>query len=112
VVKLNPVMLQAGGFTYKREGEAVTVTLALDEPSGGNAHEVASFLGKLPQVKTSADNPELRRQRDAATEEAARLRKELAAEADRSRKLQKQLDDAHAQLKEQMRKRLATQLPK
>jgi proteasome lid subunit RPN8/RPN11 len=112
VVKLTPVMLQAGGFAYKREGESVTVTLALDEPNGGNAHEVASFLGKLPQVKTSADNPELRRQRDAATEEAARLRKELAAEADHSRKLQKQLDDAHAQLKEQMRKRLATQLPK
>jgi proteasome lid subunit RPN8/RPN11 len=112
VVKLTPVMLQAGGFTYKREGESVTVTLALDEPNGGNAHEVASFLGKLPQVKTSGDSPELRRQRDAATEEASRLRRELAAEADRSRKLQKQLDDARAQLKEQMRKRMASQLPK
>ena len=105
-IELDPIRLQAGNFTYVREGDSVTVVLALEEPNGRQAHEVSTFLGKLPAPKPAGrDNPELRRQRDAAVQEVQRLRQEVAAQADRLRKLQKALD-------EQARRRQAAQVPK
>jgi proteasome lid subunit RPN8/RPN11 len=111
-LKLDPVHLQAGNFSYVREGESVSVTLALDEPNGQQAHEISTFLGKLPhRPEPPADNPGVRKERDALAEEAARLRKELAVQVERNGKLQKSLDAARAQLREQIRKRLGNQSP-
>ena len=135
-INVDTAMLRSGNFTYARTGDSVTVVLALNEPAGREAREVAAFVGKAPPPKpvpATAPNSGVSKQRDAALEETARLQKELAAEQDRnqaataeasrlkkdlaaqterSRKLQKQLDDARALLRQDQRKRLATQTPR
>lgn len=109
--QLDPTRLQTGNFTYVREGESVTVTLTLDVPGGKPVHELSTFVGKLPKAHAPADNPELRKQRDAAVTDAAKLKQTLDLEVDRNRKLQKALEDARKQLNQQQRKRLGNQLP-
>jgi proteasome lid subunit RPN8/RPN11 len=111
-IQLDPVRLQSGNFTYAREGESVTVLLTLDEPNGGQTHEVSTFLGKLPAPSGPADILEMRKQRDALTQEAARLRQQLAQEAETNKRLQKALDEARGQLQQQARKRIGNQAAK
>ena len=110
--KLDPMRLQAGNFTYVREGESVTVALSLDEPNAPEVHELSTFVGKLPPRKTPVDASELRRQRDAAIIDSTRLRKALSDQEDRNKKLQKALDDARIQLREQQRRRFNNQAVK
>ena len=111
-IQLDPVRLQSGNFTYARAGESVTVLLTLDEPNGGQTHEVSTFLGKLPTPAAPGDIVEVRKQRDALTQEAARLRQQLAQEAEANKKLQKALDEARGQLQQQARKRFGNQAAK
>ena len=111
-IQLDAVRLQSGNFTYAREGESVTVLLTLDEPNGGQTHEVSTFLGKLPAPAGPGDVLELRKQRDAAAQEAARLRQQLAQETEANKKLQRALDEARGQLQQQARKRIGNQAAK
>ena len=110
--KLDSTRLQNGNFTYLRQGDTVTVVLSLDEPNAPEVHEVSTFVGKLPPAKPTTDSSELRRQRDAAVMDSTRLRQSLADQVERNKKLQKALDDARTQLREQQRRRFNNQAGK
>jgi hypothetical protein len=110
-IQLNALELQAGTFTYARRGEQVDVRLFIRLPHGQQAQGATSFLGKLPPRNSRLEDPEIRRQRDALAEEAAKLKSDLAAEVARTRKLEQSLDEVKKVLQEQQRKRLDNQSP-
>jgi len=109
--RLDAPHLQNGNFTYARKGESVTVMLTLDEPHGKQVHEVSTFLGQPLKPQAPVESPEIEKQRGTVLQESAHLRQQLAAEVERNRKLQKALDTARAQLREQIRKRMGNQSP-
>lgn len=127
-VKVDAAQLQAGNFTYERQGESVNVVLTLDEPNGRQTHEASTFLGKAPvkQQAPGATAAEIEKQRDEFAQETVRLRQEtgtlrqqadglrrqLAVEADKNRELQKELHSAREQLLEQIRRRMGNQAGK
>jgi proteasome lid subunit RPN8/RPN11 len=110
-IQLDAMQLEAGTFTYARRGEQVDVKLSIHLPNGQQSRGATSFLGKLPERKPQPEDPEIRKQRDALAEEAAKLRSDLAAEAARTRKLEQSLDEVKKVLQEQQRKRLDNQSP-
>lgn len=107
-IPLDEAHLQSGSFTYAREGGRVDVVLAIDQANGRGARESTTFLGKAP------DRPEeaaaLRKQRDDALEQQAKLQAGLKAANERNRKLEKSLSDTRALMR--IRQRLANQAPK
>jgi proteasome lid subunit RPN8/RPN11 len=110
-IQLDARQLEAGTFTYGRRGERVDIKLAVHLPGGQQAHGTAGFLGRLPERKPRPEDPEIRKQRDALAQEAAKLRSDLAAEAARTRKLETSLDEVKKVLQDQQRKRLDNQSP-
>ena len=110
-IQLDARHLKAGTFTYARQGERVDIKLAIHLPGGQQAHGATSFLGRLPERKPPPEDPEIRKQRDALAEEAAKLKSDLAAEVARTRKLEKSLDEVKKVLQEQQRKRMENQSP-
>ena len=110
-IQLDPLQLQTGTFTYGRQGEQVDVKLSIHLPNGQQSRGATSFLGKLPERKPPSEDPEIRKQRDALAEEAAKLKSDLAAEAARTRKLERSLDQVKKTLQEQQRKRMENQSP-
>jgi hypothetical protein len=111
VVQLDSRHLKAGTFTYGRQSERVDIKLALHLPGGQQAHGAASFLGSLPDRTPPPEDPEIRKQRDELATEGAKLKSDLAAEVERTRKLAKSLDEVKKVLQEQQRKRLESQSP-
>jgi len=110
-IQLDARQLKAGAFTYGRQGERVDIKLAIRLRGGQQAYAAAGFLGKLPERKPSSEDPEIRKQRDALAQEAAKLRSDLAAEMARTRKLEQSLDEVKKILQDQQRKRLENQNP-
>jgi proteasome lid subunit RPN8/RPN11 len=110
-IQLDAQHLKAGTFTYGRQSERVDIKLAVHLPGGQQAHGAASFLGKLPERKPPPEDPEIRKQRDALAQEAAKLKSDLAAEVARTRKLAESLDEVKNALQEQQRQRLEDQNP-
>jgi proteasome lid subunit RPN8/RPN11 len=110
-IQLDAQHLKAGTFTYGRQSERVDIKLAMHLPGGQQAHGAASFLGKLPERKPPPEDPEIRKQRDALAQEAAKLKSDLAAEMARTRKLAESLDEVKNTLQEQQRQRLEDQNP-
>jgi proteasome lid subunit RPN8/RPN11 len=110
-IQLDGLQLEAGTFTYARRGEQIGVKLSIHLAHGQQARGATSFLGKLPERKPPPEDPEIRKQRDALAQEAAKLRSDLAAEAARTRKLERSLDEVKKILQEQQRKRLDNQSP-
>jgi len=93
--------LQAGVFTYGRQGEKVEIKLTIRMPDGRDIRQVTTFLGALP--------PAL--QRDEAAKEAAQLKSDLATQEKRTRKLERSLSDVQKTIKEEQLKRLENQVP-
>ena len=110
-IQLDPLQLQTGTFTYGRQGEQVDVKLSIHLPNGQQSRGATSFLGKLPERKPPSEDPEIRKQRDALAEEAAKLKSDLVAEAARTRKLERSLDQVKKTLQQQQRKRMDNQSP-
>ena len=110
-VQLDARHLRAGTFFYSRQSERIDVKLAIHLPGGQQAHGATSFLGRLPERKPPPEDPEIRKQRDALAEQAAKLKTDLAAEVARTRKLARSLDEVQKVLQEQQRKRLENQSP-
>ena len=106
---LDPTHLQAGVFTYARRTESVDVTLSALLPDGRTAREATSFLGRLPQAGSAAENPELRKAREDFTRQTAKLKSDLAAQTKRTRTLEKSVADVQKQLKDQQARRLLNQ---
>ena len=126
VVALDTRHLASGVFTYGRRSERVDVTLALDQPNGTKVRQVTSFLGQKPpapvapapaaplanaaqQDLAQKELAQAKKDREEMSRKAAGLRAQLDAEIERSRKLEKQLAAARAQLREQQLRRLGNQ---
>jgi len=110
-VRLDGAHLAAGAFSYAREHERVDVTLMASEPNGQVVKEQASFLGKLPARKETAEAPAPHEDRDAEAERADKLQKDLNFQAAKTRKLEKDLQDMREQLQNQQKGRQDTQSP-
>ncbi|HYW43723.1 MAG TPA: Mov34/MPN/PAD-1 family protein [Bryobacteraceae bacterium] len=105
-VPLDAAHLQAGSFTYGREGEQVDLTLTVNGPNGESASEVATYLGKLPPRLAPLPDP-VREERDSLAKKTEKLTTDLNAEKARSRKL----SDRVTQLTRDQRRRLGNQAP-
>jgi hypothetical protein len=103
--------LQAGVFTYARQSERVEVRLIVHLPDRRDVREVTTFLGKLPEPKPVAEDPEVRVQRDELARQSEKLRSDLDAQAERTKKLEKSLSDVQRTLKQQQLQRLRNQAP-
>ena len=100
-IPLDAQHLASGVFTYARRTERVDVSLVLDEPAGAALRQTTSFLGQKPPAPPADSG--------VKNQDAASLRSQLEAEIERNRKLQKQLDAARAQLRDQQLRRLNKQ---
>jgi proteasome lid subunit RPN8/RPN11 len=56
-INLDQPHLQAGSFTYGREGEKVDLTLTVVDGNGQSTREVSTYLGKLPTRLTPVEPP-------------------------------------------------------
>jgi len=102
-VQLDAAHLQAGLFSYARQGAKIDIVLIVNQSRGRELREVATFLGKLPDPQPATEDPALRKQRDdlarerdaiardrdALSQENARLISDLLAQAQRAKKLEK-----------------------
>jgi hypothetical protein len=108
-VQLDAAHLQAGLFSYARQGAKIDIVLIVNQGRGRELREVATFLGKLPDPQPATEDPALRKQRDdlarerddlarerdamardrdALSQENARLISDLLAQAQRAKKLE------------------------
>ena len=110
-IQLDTRHLRAGTFAYSRQSERVDIKLAIRLPGGQQAHGATSFLGRLPERKPPPEDPEIRKQRDALAEQAAKLKSDLAAEVARTKRLARSVDEMKKTFQEQQRKRLENQSP-
>jgi proteasome lid subunit RPN8/RPN11 len=108
-VRVEARQLASGVLTYQRRNERVDVTLALDEPGGTEVRQATSFLGPKPPAAVAAGASPINRDREETLRLAADLRAQLDAERERSRRLEKDLAAARAQLREQQLRRLGKQ---
>jgi len=124
LVPLDLRQLASGVFTYQRRDERVDVTMELDQPGGTKVRQSTGFLGPKPPAPVPVPAPapaaapahivadssiQANRERDEALKTAASLRAQLAAERERSRNMEKELDAARAQLRQQQLRRLSRQ---
>jgi proteasome lid subunit RPN8/RPN11 len=106
-IRLDRAQLEAGAFTYGRQAERVEVRLAV----GDQIKEVASFLGKLPEHKPPPEDPAVRKERDELRQQVAKQKADLDAQAAKTRKLEKALNDVKEQLARESQRRMNNQLP-
>lgn len=106
-IPLDRTHLEAGAFTYSRQAERVEVRLAV----GDQVKEVASFLGKLPERQPPPEDPAVRKERDDLRQQVAKQKADLDAQAAKTRKLERALNDVKEQLARESQRRLANQLP-
>lgn len=111
VIPLDAAHLKAGVFTYARQAEKVDIALTVRQPDGREAREATSFLGRLPAQLPFSESPEARKQREDIAKEAAKLKSDLNAQTERTRKLERSLDEVKAQMRKQQRERLRNQDP-
>jgi len=98
-IQLDAAHLQAGTFTYGRQGEKVDVKLILKRQDGKESREVTTFLGKLPERKPPPENEEARKQREELAAQTAKLKADLTWQATKTRKLEKDLQTVRDQQK-------------
>jgi hypothetical protein len=110
-IQMDRPHLQAGVFTYARQGDRVEVKLIVHLPGGQEVRDVTTFLGRLPERKPTPEDPEIRQQRDELARQSAKLKSDLEAQAVRTRKLEKSLTSVQKALKEQQLQRLQNQAP-
>jgi hypothetical protein len=103
-IQMDRPHLQAGVFTYARQGDRVEVKLIVHLPHGQDVRDVTTFLGKLPERKPAPEDPEIRKQRD-------QLKSDLEAQAVRTRRLEKSLTNVQKTLREEQQQRLQNQAP-
>jgi proteasome lid subunit RPN8/RPN11 len=109
IVPLDVRHLASGVFTYGRRNKRVDVTLVLDQPSGTTVRQVTSFLGQEPPAPVMANPPQPNKDSEEMARVVAGLRAQLDAEREHTRKIEKELATARAQLREQQLRRLSNQ---
>ncbi|MBZ5623617.1 MAG: hypothetical protein LAQ69_33570 [Acidobacteriia bacterium] len=101
-VQLDAAHLQAGSFTYGRQGQRVDVSLTIRGRDGQNVREVATWLGRVPDRQAPPQDVDVHKERDA-------LAQELQSQRTRTKKLEKSVEDMRMELRN--RKRLRNQSP-
>jgi proteasome lid subunit RPN8/RPN11 len=109
-IALDHAHLQGGAFTYVRQNERVDMKLILHQPDGVRVSEVTTFLGKVPE-RNADEDPEVRRQRDELAAQASKLKDDLAREAERSRKLEKDIKGIKDEMRQQQKRRMTNMVP-
>ena len=109
-IQLDAAHLQAGSFTYARTAEKVDVKLTVHQEKGPDLREVTSFLGKLPE-RQPVETPAARKQREDAAKQAAKLKADLTLQAAKTKKLERDLKSARAQMRLQQIRRMKNQAP-
>jgi len=98
-VELDAKLRRAGTFSHVRQSERVDVRLILIEPDGKVLEETTSFVGRLPSVpKLSPADADARRQREQLVREAERMKADLLNQAQRTRRLERTVEDLSRQL--------------
>lgn len=100
IIRLDQSHLEAGTFTYGRQTGHVDVALTIHRPDGSEIREVTTFLGPPPLSRAQS-------RRNALAEEAARLKRDLNKQAERTRQLEKTVRE----MRMEMQKRMAAQVP-
>jgi proteasome lid subunit RPN8/RPN11 len=115
-VTLDAAHLQSGAFAYARQSEKVDVKLIVHGPDGQESREVTTFLGKLPDRKPNAApapvpsaSDSSRKERDALAAQVAKLKLDLNWETVKNKKLEKDLQSARDELRQQQQRRMANQ---
>ncbi len=109
-IQLDTAHLATGSFTYARTADKVDVKLTVHQKNGPDLREVTSFLGKLPDRKP-AEDPEAQKQREEIVKQAAKLKTDLNFQAEKTRKLEKDIQSMRQEMSQQQQRRLNNQLP-
>lgn len=105
VLELDEKLRRAGTFSHVRQSERVDVRLTLIEPDGKVIEETTSFFGKLPSSpRLSPADADARRQREQLVREAERMKADLLNQAQRTRKLERTVEDLSQQLSRKRKK--------
>jgi hypothetical protein len=111
-IQLDKEHLQAGSFTYGRQGERVDISLALRGPDGQvTAREASTYLGKLPVRVPPAEDPQVRKERDDFAKQADSLSKDLKEQRARTQKLEKSVQDMKTEVQREQKRRMENQVP-
>jgi hypothetical protein len=116
-VSISAKQLKSGSLTWVRRSDQVNATLTVETPGGGKQQSTTTFLGRAPEAKEAkepktvvVESAASKRQRDDMAKEVARLKTQLAASQDRTRKAEKDLENARQQFRrDQERRRLNNQ---
>ena len=95
LIHLDQRTLHLGSFTYSRSSEKVDLSIALRQPNGDIVREYTSFLGPPPKREPTPEELEAKRRQEAAAEQ---IRSELAAQAQKTRRLERTLQDLRQQI--------------
>ena len=117
-IQLDAGNLQTGSFSYARTAAKVDVKLLIHQKAGPDLRESTSFLGKVPDVDRKAKEEaealkrreaEAVRQRDAMAEQAAKMKADLSSQAEKTKKLEKDMDAMRREMRRQQQRRMANQ---
>ena len=110
-IALDQAHLQNGFVTYGRQSERVDMKLVLHQPDGTQVREVTTYLGPLPDSRPLPDDPALRRERDELAKKAGRLQSDLDKQAERTRKLERDLKSIRNEMRQQQKRRMTNMVP-
>src|SRR5262249_53867223 len=108
-IPLDKNHLQAGTFTYGRQGEKVDVKLMVKRADGSESREVTAFFGKLPVKKSVEEEAAAKKEREDFAAQATKLKNDLNWQVLKTKKLEKDLKDVREEVRQQMQKRMANQ---
>ena len=111
IIPLDQAHLQNGTFTYGRQGNRVDVSLAVQLADGRYVTEVATYVGLLPAKDAPAGDPGKQKQGEDLAKEAARLKTDLRKQAERTKKLESDMDQMRLELLRQQRTRMENMSP-
>lgn len=115
-IPLDRPHVQSGAYTYSRKSGRVDVTLTVSQPDGKETRVATLFSGSAPNLPAAAPAPAEgsvgRQELDAAREQNASLKADLARQVERNKTLEKALEELRKVIqREQQRKRLEVQSP-
>lgn len=111
-ITLDQQHLENGSFTYARQNERVDVKLTVHPPNGRPVSDSSTFLGKLPErppATAPVEDPAVRQQREAISEETKKLKSDLQRQAARTQRLEHDLKTVQEELRKEQQRRMLNQ---
>ena len=114
-VALDVAHLRAGEFDYGRQSARVDFELVIQDAAGKSTSQAGGYLGSAPppaaapKAAETAD-AEHQKERDALTQELAKVKADLAAQTEKTRRAERAYTDLQRRMKqEQARRRMSKQ---